>query len=178
MKMRNVLFQFSGRIGKRDLWMKGLMFQFTGLLVLFSLVLQTRETAETARIRENAADAKIAKLQRELEEILTAPPHAALNRRDSSDRIDVAQLERKIRLEREARDNRRLPAVGFLVLPLLCLLIWTSLAIAVKRWHDLGHSGWNHLLVLVPIIGLIPAAILLFKTGQPEENEYGPAPDR
>ena len=32
--------------------------------------------------------------------------------------------------------------------------LWMSAAILVKRLHDLGHSGWWWLLILVPYVGL------------------------
>lgn len=44
-----------------------------------------------------------------------------------------------------------------------------SIAVAVRRMHDAGHSGWW---VLVPIVNLIFA----LQNSQPGENEYGPNP--
>jgi len=39
------------------------------------------------------------------------------------------------------------------VLVTLLLLLWPSLAVSVKRWHDRGHSGWWVLVGLIPVIG-------------------------
>ncbi|MBQ0160831.1 MAG: DUF805 domain-containing protein [Bacteroidales bacterium] len=44
-----------------------------------------------------------------------------------------------------------------------------SLAVAVRRIHDTGHSGW---FILVPIYNII----LLFSDTQRKPNEYGQAP--
>ena len=61
------------------------------------------------------------------------------------------------------------------------LLIFISLAIFTKRWHDLGQTAWWSLVYLIPIFGW--PGILMFiylgiARGQAEENEYGPVPGR
>ncbi|MFT5300906.1 MAG: uncharacterized membrane protein YhaH (DUF805 family) [Mariniblastus sp.] len=56
-------------------------------------------------------------------------------------------------------------------------LIWISLAIQVKRWHDLGKSGWWILIGFVPCIGPIWALIETgFLRGTVGPNEYGSDP--
>jgi uncharacterized membrane protein YhaH (DUF805 family) len=35
------------------------------------------------------------------------------------------------------------------------IFLWPSLAIDIKRWHDLGRSGWFVLIVYVPALALI-----------------------
>lgn len=54
------------------------------------------------------------------------------------------------------------------------VLIWPSLALSIKRWHDRNKSGWWVLIGLVPIIGglwaLIETGILPGTIGP---NEYG-----
>ena len=56
------------------------------------------------------------------------------------------------------------------------LFLYPSYAIATKRWHDRGKSGWWSLIVLVPIIGGIWAFIELAVLGGDEgDNDYGPA---
>jgi len=39
------------------------------------------------------------------------------------------------------------------------LVLWPSIAISVKRWHDRGKSGWWVLITLVPLIGVLWALI-------------------
>ncbi len=70
---------------------------------------------------------------------------------------------------------------GFLgqifTLILAVLVIWTGLAIEMKRWHDRGKSGLWVLLPLVPIAGPIWAFIELgVCVGTLGPNAYGPAP--
>ena len=44
-------------------------------------------------------------------------------------------------------------AVGLLMLLTFVFMIWSGLAVAVKRWHDRGKSGLWVLIGFVPIIG-------------------------
>ena len=57
------------------------------------------------------------------------------------------------------------------------LLLWTQFAVAVKRAHDRGKSGWWTLLMFIPLVGffwwLVDLGIL---EGQQGPNEYGPDP--
>ena len=51
-----------------------------------------------------------------------------------------------------------------------------SLAVAIRRLHDIGKSGWYYLLVIIPIIGPIWLIILFVTEGEQGENKYGPNP--
>ncbi len=51
-----------------------------------------------------------------------------------------------------------------------------GLAVAVRRLHDTGRSGWWLLLNLIPLIGAIIVIVLLVLDSQPGENKYGPNP--
>lgn len=51
-----------------------------------------------------------------------------------------------------------------------------GLAVAVRRLHDTGKSGWMILIGLIPLVGAIWLLILMVTEGQPRENEYGPNP--
>lgn len=54
------------------------------------------------------------------------------------------------------------------------LFLWPQYAIATKRWHDRGKSGWWSLIVLLPIIGGLWALIELgFLPGEEGVNAYG-----
>lgn len=57
----------------------------------------------------------------------------------------------------------------------LAMLI-PSLAVTVRRLHDIGKSGWMFLIILIPIIGFIWLLILLIKDGDHAENQYGADP--
>ncbi len=48
-----------------------------------------------------------------------------------------------------------------------------SLAIAARRLHDIGKSGWWQLIALIPIIGVIVLIVWLATKGSKEANMYG-----
>lgn len=51
-----------------------------------------------------------------------------------------------------------------------------SLAVSVRRLHDIGRSGWWLLLALIPIIGWIVLLIFHCTDSDPGKNQYGPNP--
>ncbi|SDK28349.1 Uncharacterized membrane protein YhaH, DUF805 family [Ferrimonas sediminum] len=51
-----------------------------------------------------------------------------------------------------------------------------SLAVAVRRLHDTGRSGWWLLLLLIPLVGVIVLLVFMALSGQREANEYGDDP--
>ena len=51
-----------------------------------------------------------------------------------------------------------------------------ALALAVRRLHDTGRSGWWLLIGLLPIIGAIVLLFMVLQDSQPGENQYGPNP--
>lgn len=54
---------------------------------------------------------------------------------------------------------------------------YPSLAVQIKRWHDLNKSGGSTLINLIPYVGMIWAVIELgFIDGTHGENQYGPDP--
>ena len=64
-----------------------------------------------------------------------------------------------------------IPLVGF-IWGLVVLI--PSIAVAVRRLHDLGKSGWFYLLGFVPIVNLY-LIYLYASAGEAGENQYGPA---
>jgi uncharacterized membrane protein YhaH (DUF805 family) len=53
-----------------------------------------------------------------------------------------------------------------------------SLAVAVRRLHDTGKSGWWLLIVLAPFVGWIILIVFFIQDSQPFDNQYGPNPKR
>ncbi|MCG8473604.1 MAG: DUF805 domain-containing protein [Desulfobacterales bacterium] len=51
-----------------------------------------------------------------------------------------------------------------------------SLAVFVRRLHDIGRSGWWLLIALVPLLGALVLLYWTFKDGEYRTNEYGPNP--
>ncbi|MDR1730452.1 MAG: DUF805 domain-containing protein [Prevotellaceae bacterium] len=55
-------------------------------------------------------------------------------------------------------------------------LLIPSLAVSVRRLHDIGKSGWWLFLLLIPVIGWIIIFVWDCQDSQPGENQYGPNP--
>ena len=61
-------------------------------------------------------------------------------------------------------------------------LLWSlgtllpSLAVGVRRLHDIGRSGWWLLIILVPLIGFVVLIYFAIKDSEPGENRFGPNP--
>lgn len=51
-----------------------------------------------------------------------------------------------------------------------------SLAVGVRRLHDIGKSGWWLLIGLVPLIGAIVLFIFFLRDSEPGTNRFGPNP--
>ena len=51
-----------------------------------------------------------------------------------------------------------------------------GLAVAVRRLHDVGKSGWMLLVSLIPLIGVIWLLVLFFTDSNFGENKYGSNP--
>lgn len=51
-----------------------------------------------------------------------------------------------------------------------------GLAVAVRRLHDTGRSGWWLLIVLVPLAGVIVLIVWFATKGEPATNAHGPDP--
>ncbi len=51
-----------------------------------------------------------------------------------------------------------------------------ALAVAVRRLHDTGRSGWWLLIGLFPILGWIVLLVFAVQDGNSSDNAYGPNP--
>lgn len=61
----------------------------------------------------------------------------------------------------------------FLLFVLAVFVIWSLLALTVKRWHDLNKSAWWLLTMLIPLWSFISALELAFIKGDDGSNTYG-----
>jgi uncharacterized membrane protein YhaH (DUF805 family) len=58
----------------------------------------------------------------------------------------------------------------------LIAIILPTLAVAVRRLHDTGKSGWLILIALIPLIGSIVLLVFNCTEGTRAPNAYGPDP--
>jgi len=68
--------------------------------------------------------------------------------------------------------------LGYGVIYLIYILatILPCLAVGVRRLHDIGKSGWNYLLALIPFVGAIILIVWACEDSQPLENKWGENP--
>ena len=52
-------------------------------------------------------------------------------------------------------------------------ILLPTIAVSVRRLHDLNKSGWWYLLLLIPIIGPIVLIVWFIKRGTDGPNAYG-----
>ena len=55
-------------------------------------------------------------------------------------------------------------------------LIIPGLAVAIRRMHDIGKSGWYLLFAFIPLVGSIIVIVWYCKDSEPGTNVYGPNP--
>ena len=65
---------------------------------------------------------------------------------------------------------------GILQIILALGLLVPSIAIGIRRLHDIGKSGWWMLIGFIPIIGFLVLIYFYVQDSQPGENLYGANP--
>jgi len=51
--------------------------------------------------------------------------------------------------------------------------LWSNVALAVKRLHDLGRPGLTALVLFVPVVSIVAFLVLCLFPGEPGPNRYG-----
>ena len=65
---------------------------------------------------------------------------------------------------------------GILGLVYSLAVLIPSIAVAVRRMHDIDKSGWWLLIAFVPLIGIIVVIVFACMAGTPGDNRFGPPP--
>jgi len=69
------------------------------------------------------------------------------------------------------------PGTGLISLIVSLILIWPSICLTGKRWHDRNKSAWWILINIIPVIGWIWALVETgFLRGTAGANRYGADP--
>lgn len=75
-------------------------------------------------------------------------------------------------------DETQEPVVTAITVGLTALaLLIPSIAVTVRRQHDIGLSGWLLLLWLIPSIGALIVFVFTLVPTQKHDNKWGPVPD-
>lgn len=64
----------------------------------------------------------------------------------------------------------------FLVILYSLFILIPSIAVSVRRLHDIGKSGFWYLIGFIPIVGLVLLIVWFVQDSDPGQNEYGPNP--
>jgi uncharacterized membrane protein YhaH (DUF805 family) len=67
-------------------------------------------------------------------------------------------------------------STGYISMIYSLAVLLPTLAVAVRRLHDIGKSGWMILVGLIPFVGWIWLLVLYVTEGQQGPNQYGPDP--
>jgi uncharacterized membrane protein YhaH (DUF805 family) len=65
---------------------------------------------------------------------------------------------------------------GTLVVLFSLAVLVPSLAVAARRLHDIGRTGWWLLIILIPVVGWIILIIFAVQRGDAGANAYGADP--
>lgn len=65
---------------------------------------------------------------------------------------------------------------GYIYLLYGLIVFIPSLAVVVRRLHDVGKSGWWYLIVLIPVIGAFIILYYMIKDSEPGTNKWGENP--
>ena len=74
-----------------------------------------------------------------------------------------------------------LGGISSLISPILQLIVSLvlmipSIAVAIRRLHDIGKSGWWYFIIFIPIVGAILFLLWTCRKGTEGENVYGSDP--
>ena len=75
-------------------------------------------------------------------------------------------------------DSREIDLWSLLFMLLLPTLLWTSIAMAVKRLHDINLPGPVAICLFVPAVSLVAVLVLCFWPGSHGGNYYGDETNR
>ena len=65
---------------------------------------------------------------------------------------------------------------GYVLIAYLIITLLPSLALSVRRMHDIDKTGWMLLVQFIPVVGGIWLLVLYCLPGTTGQNQYGPDP--
>ena len=94
-----------------------------------------------------------------------------LSREEVHEMVHIAHGEVLIQLAIHVFAGKSIVSFIFHIVAMIALA-----ALIVRRFHDIGYSGWYLLAIFVPFVNFIALFVLLFFKSTPGENRYGPRP--
>jgi uncharacterized membrane protein YhaH (DUF805 family) len=65
---------------------------------------------------------------------------------------------------------------GYISIAFYLAIIIPGIAVSVRRFHDIGKSGWWYFVSMIPCVGPFIGIYFMAKAGDIGENLYGPDP--
>ena len=65
---------------------------------------------------------------------------------------------------------------GYLGMAFSLATFFPSLAVIIRRLHDINKSGWWIVVALIPCVGIFPFLYFMVKAGDTGDNQFGPDP--
>jgi uncharacterized membrane protein YhaH (DUF805 family) len=81
-----------------------------------------------------------------------------------------------IRIYRVPEDTMEYSLWGLVLLAVLVVSAWSSIALSVKRLHDLGFTGFVAIAMFIPMVSFLFFMVLCVFPGQEGPNRFGQSP--
>lgn len=86
------------------------------------------------------------------------------------------QLIVVLQMVRYESNEKMLALLGLSLIGVWACALWSAMALAAKRLHDLGVTGWLSLIAFFPAVSWIFFLTLMVLPSSQKDNEYGPPP--
>ena len=81
-----------------------------------------------------------------------------------------------VQISQTPEDSVQFGLWGLAFLAVLLVSAWSSVALAVKRLHDLGFTGFVAIVMFIPMASFLFFVVLCAFPGQKGANQYGESP--
>lgn len=162
------LFSYKGRWNRLKFWLYPLAIQLPIMIVIIWSV----STATFQWYMQDATEAKVNAIENQLEAIA-----AAWLEQNTAEIEKELQEARSMLSESTNEAPQAFSVIAMLVMGILYILsIYVQIVTYIKRFHDLGRSGWYCLLAFIPFISIIALVWAGFFRWTSGPNKYGPDP--
>ena len=162
------LFSYKGRWNRLKLWLYPLVVTLPiMLLVLFAISLTSLQWYKL-----QAIEAKVSTLESQIATSQSIAPEGDY----SSLSEELGEAKQLLLEESEGYSPDMNPILMILVSIFYIIAIYVGIVSYIKRFHDLGKSGWFTLFMFIPFVSIIFTIWIYFFKWTPGENQYGPDP--
>lgn len=161
------LFSYKWRWNRLKFWLYPLAIQLPIMIVIIGSV----STLTFQWYMQDAMEAKISAIENQLETVTIA----WLNQ--DTTQLEIELEETKTMLSESPNGNVEFNLITMIIMWLFYILsIYVQIVTYIKRFHDLGRSGWYTLIMFIPFISILGIIWLGFFKWTSGPNKYGPDP--